>query len=362
MSNEQIGGELIGQGSFGCVFNPSIKCPGEKQSKMDVVSKVFFNKDGKKELGNEFQINKMIKAIRGHDEWAKIWFKRCKPPVYDKLYKQDPSIKECLEDNHVTIQDFNKIRAMLQGDYGGEDFLHYMFRQFPKSVLKSGPRFKTNFLEVMKTMKPLFLGLKEMYINGVGHNDIKELNIVVDGHSCKFIDFGYACSVRDDKSYRKRSSIELLTNRIYPAYPYEFIYLYSTIDLLEEELDELDVDIYRSLHSRYEQVHKMCFGREVDINLRNLLSRYISGHNTKDTIKPINKYKLLSLLDTYSLGMVFPSVLYKIAKKHRALKQIRKLISMPVIKSFIYLFKNMTEPDYFNRMKPTDAYDKYLEL
>ena len=25
-----IGGALIGKGSFGCVFKPSLKCPGEK--------------------------------------------------------------------------------------------------------------------------------------------------------------------------------------------------------------------------------------------------------------------------------------------------------------------------------------------
>ena len=38
------------------------------------------------------------------------------------------------------------------------------------------------------------------------------------------------------------------------------------------------------------------------------------------------------------------------------------MIHLNKIKSFIDLFKHMTEPDNFNRMKPDNVYDKYLEL
>jgi len=45
---EMVGGSLIGKGSFGCVFKPSLRCPGEKGGQDDIVSKVFFSKDSKK--------------------------------------------------------------------------------------------------------------------------------------------------------------------------------------------------------------------------------------------------------------------------------------------------------------------------
>ena len=61
----QTGGELIGHGSFGCVFNPSIKCPTENKSDKKIVSKVFINKEGKKELNEEYNISLNIKKIRG---------------------------------------------------------------------------------------------------------------------------------------------------------------------------------------------------------------------------------------------------------------------------------------------------------
>ena len=62
--NLQSGGDLIGTGSFGCVFHPALKC--EKQSYVhdDMVSKVFFSDDAKKEAEEEIKIDKMIKAIK----------------------------------------------------------------------------------------------------------------------------------------------------------------------------------------------------------------------------------------------------------------------------------------------------------
>ena len=50
---EQEGGALIGTGSFGWVFNPSLKCPGENENRDDTVSKLFFSSDSTKEL-NDF--------------------------------------------------------------------------------------------------------------------------------------------------------------------------------------------------------------------------------------------------------------------------------------------------------------------
>ena len=93
----QEGGELIGMGSFGCVFNPSLKCKGDKESKKDVVSKVFFSKDGKKELNDEYKLTSIIKSIPGYEEWAEVWYKKCQPITYDELYKEEPEIEDCLE-------------------------------------------------------------------------------------------------------------------------------------------------------------------------------------------------------------------------------------------------------------------------
>ena len=61
--NEQIGGAIIGKGSFGCVFKPSLLCPGEKENSDSIVSKIFFGKDSKKEAIEEMEIDSKINKI-----------------------------------------------------------------------------------------------------------------------------------------------------------------------------------------------------------------------------------------------------------------------------------------------------------
>ena len=60
--------------------------------------------------------------------------------------------------------------------------------------------------------------------------------------------------------------------------------------------------------------------------------------------------------------MLLPSILCKLAKKHSKMSKLRVLLRDEPMNSFMSLFKHMTEPDYFNRIYPQDAYNKYLEL
>ena len=207
-------------------------------------------------------------------------------------------------------------------------------------------------------MKPLFKGLKKLYNKGIGHNDISNKNIVIDNGKCKFIDFGFSSRYDQLKFYKKRSSLEFISGRIYPPYPYEFIYLFATRDILKEnDKEDIEYDIYRSLHDRYKLVHETFFNRNTKQYLVNTIDRFINKENKKRYIKDI-----ISLLDTYSLGILLPSILCSKAKKYGMISSLKKYITDNKIKSFIYLFKHMSEPDYFNRINPNDAYDKYVEL
>ena len=357
---EMIGGALIGKGSFGCVFKPSLTCPGEKVNKEDIVSKVFFSEGSKKEAQDEMKIDAIIDRIKGNENWAHIWYKNCQPSKYEKLYKEDPEIEDCLYENDVSEYEFNKYRRMLQGTYAGVSLLDTMIKDFGSSIFSDNSKFTSNFLKIMKLMKPLFIGLKEMYHKGVSHNDIKDENIMIDGGGCKYIDFGLACEFKDRKFYEKRSKSEFIYDRIYPSYPYEYIYLYATKEILEEEKDDKKRKIYRSLHDRYVTVHETVFSRKTRDNLLHLIDRFIKGG--KSIRQGIEGKNITSLIDTYSLGMLLPCILCKIAKKHGKMKQLKHLLHLTKIKSFIDLFKHMTEPDNFNRMKPDSCLQKYNEL
>ena len=114
--NSQSGGDLIGTGSFGCVFHPALKCENQRSIHDDMVSKVFFSDDAKKEAEEEIKIDKMIKSIKGYENWAHIWTTNCLPKKYNKLIKEEQEIDECLNENGLTASEFDKNRRMLQGN------------------------------------------------------------------------------------------------------------------------------------------------------------------------------------------------------------------------------------------------------
>lgn len=357
----QKGGELIGMGSFGCVFNPSLKCPGDKVNQDDVVSKVFFNKDGRKELNQEYKLTTLIRNIPGSENWSEVWYKKCKPDNYDKLYNQDSEIEDCLEENNIDPYEFNKIRMMLQGRYGGETFTDYCRKKFTKKVFSSKKDFTKQFLDIVKKMKPLFIGLQAMYKKGIGHNDIKNDNIVIDEGGCRYIDFGFSSKYTDKKFYKKRGSLEFLTDRIYPPYPYEFIFLYATPEILEEnDKYDLQYGLHRSLHDRYLLVHEDFFNRKVKYYLPSLVDKFIKEGSAIQ--KGVKGNRILSLLDTYSLGMLLPFTLSSLAKNYGKIKAFKRYISSNPIHLIKDLFYHMTEPDAEERMNPNDVYDKYLEI
>jgi len=193
--------------------------------------------------------------------------------------------------------------------------------------------------------------------NKISHNDIKDLNIMVDNDGCKYIDFGLAAKHSNQRFFKQRSMSEFVCDRIYPSYPYEFIYLYATGDLLNDEKSDKEYDIYRDLHERYQLVHETIFKRVgLKEYLLGLIDRALEGNLIKE------KKNIISLIDTYSVGILIPAMLARLAKSHNKLSQLKKLLMEKEIKPFMELFKDMSEPNNYDRLNPIDAYQRYLEL
>ena len=356
-NNLKSGGDLIGTGSFGCVFHPALKC--EKQSSVpdDMVSKVFFSDHAKKESEEEIKIDNFIKAIKGYKKWAHIWTTNCLPKKYNKLIKEDHEIAECLNENGLTVSEFDKNRRMLQGSYAGKSFGEVFSHHFKPGTYSNKKLFIKNFLNIMKLMKPLLIGLVEMNKKNISHNDIKVDNIMVDDEGCKYIDFGLAAKYSNQRFFKQRSMSEFVCDRIYHPYPYEFIYLYATEDLLLDEKSDTEYDIYRYLHERYQMVHETIFKRVcLKEYLFGLIDRALEGKLTKE------KNNIISLIDTYSVGILIPAMLARLAKSHNKLSQLKKLLMEKEIKPFMELFKDMSDPNNYDRLNPIDAYQRYLEL
>lgn len=359
-----IGGNLIGRGSFGCVFKPELQCKGSNKTISDNnVSKIFFGKDSLKEAKEELKVDSIIQKIPNYDDWCHIWTNTCKPQSYGKILKNDKSVKECIRKAKIKEKDFDKQSHMLQGTYAGIVLSQSLKREFTKEVFKDKNKFKKEFLKVMVRMKSLFLGLKELHKHKICHLDISKNNITFDGEAYKFIDFGMSCKFSEKNKFMNRSKAEFAWDRVYPPYPYEFFYLHAPLDLLKEERDDKKHHIYRTGHDSYELIQDVAFRRKhTQSYLVHLCEKFMNDikiHSGKEGAL------ICSLLDIYSLGYLIPKTLIELApytKDSELKKKMHDLFEIPEVHQFMHLFKQMTQPDAINRITPEKAYDKYIEL
>ena len=88
---------------------------------------------------------------------------------------------------------------------------------------------------------------------------------------CNYIDFGMAAKHSEYNFFKTRSMSEFLSDRIYIIYPYEFIYMYTTDAVLQEELDDLKYDIFRSSHNNYKLIHETFFKRKSSLTINEII-------------------------------------------------------------------------------------------
>ena len=174
MKTVKKGGDLLGKGAYGCVFNIEFPCRNKRKTKKKrgrkYISKVFFHKSAITEAKDEYATNVEIKKIKGYRRWCVLWDRLCKPSSYREIYTKDPKIKECLDKTNLSIEAFNARSAMLVGEYGG----YTMEKVFDKKMknIKTKDDFISFFLRTMKRMLPLFEGIKSLKSNNITHSDI----------------------------------------------------------------------------------------------------------------------------------------------------------------------------------------------
>ena len=80
----------------------------------------------------------------------------------------------------------------------------------------------------------------------------------------------------------------------------------------------------------------------------------------QDIVK--HKQSIFSMMDTYSLGMLIPIVLYQLFSYYTLFPKLKQMISLDKVQPFIELFKQMTEPNHSLRLHPRQVRERYEEL
>jgi len=178
----QSGGRLLGQGVYGCTFEPAPRCAGGKVFKtigdLPAVGKIT-SEDSAAELA----IGKAIMALPLASSYFALPSAGCTP----SLPVNDPDVKDC---RVITESGEGTKFSMLLMPTAGEQLIKYA----------------ANMSRLAENYKRIFTHLLEGAViyqdAGYVHNDIHMGNVLVDDKGvARYIDFGLAFRVSDVKAW-----------------------------------------------------------------------------------------------------------------------------------------------------------------
>ena len=166
------GGELLGQGTYGCVFYPALPC-NQNKKRPNGVGKIM---DLGYSVDDEVEMMNKIALLDPQEKFTIHLTEKCDVNISDIEPTDDPT-KKC----KVLTGTKNKMVEQLVYKKKGKDLSHYIDRH----------DFDIYENDILKGFVNLANGLVELQKNKVCHRDIKPANILLtDDGTLVFIDFG----------------------------------------------------------------------------------------------------------------------------------------------------------------------------
>lgn len=229
--NKQKGGIKLGQGSFGCVISPAIKCKNTGNPPIDSVSKIIYkNPNAPEKYDRELKILKKIKEIdqkqmyligildeceldineilnRKMNDTKIVRFKNNERTQWDLLEKESEILSvDDIRQSYCLIDPLMQPRNQIQVNGGNQlDHLLEYHKSRPFSIIR---------YYYINVVKDILKGIKKMHMGRIAHRDIKQNNMVCNIINIKrknkkddnypvvrHIDFGLAEMVDPDKFY-----------------------------------------------------------------------------------------------------------------------------------------------------------------
>lgn len=186
--------EKVGEGTYGCVFKPSLKCKENISSYENKVSKVMVNR----EATNELKEYKSISTIKGLEKYAITQPILCKPVIDDNFIS---SVGQCINPLIKNVYKNKSHHSMLIYEDGGINITNFVLNIFKKVQVKDQHYFLTSLITLID-------GLLFFKAKNIVHRDIKADNIVynINNGKIKYIDFGLMIKKTTAISLSKKSS------------------------------------------------------------------------------------------------------------------------------------------------------------
>jgi len=342
---------VIGEGTYGCIHKPSLKCNNSDINYENKVSKILENNEADaemKEFGDVLNFDKTNEFFLGVPH-------RCSPA---KTPENIESIEKCKNGKNL-VEQLQQYSLLVMED-GGMDLEKY------GKILKSREPTEEN-REKMELFwmeaHRILMGLRAFLNNGLVHHDLKPQNIVYNEkiNRLNFIDFG----LMDTKS-------NLIKSTLKNEYPFSIFHWYFPPELrfLEKELFEQisekseeekieyfdDLPRYKSFQIMLIYFYKYAFGSEnPDNHSREFFLNGIQK-TIVDYIKP-SKFrtfleKSVNTIDIYGTGISFLYIL----------NQSEHLMESNIVILLRNLFFEMVNTDLFLRIDINDLIEKYERI
>ena len=195
----------IGEGTYGCVHKPSLKCKNKRISYKGKISKILHFSEAFKEM-NEYSKIRSIDAKKQFYQGDPI---EC-DPVDNEETRQE--IDKC---SVVSSKDSADYKLLIMND-GGVDLSIY-----DASATKTRENINAFWIEVRRVIE----GVSVLVKNKTVHHDLKPQNIVYfeDNHRINFIDFGLMTTMDKIKYECNNSTYGFAI--LHATFPFEMSFL-----------------------------------------------------------------------------------------------------------------------------------------
>jgi|UniRef100_A0A6C0DYA9 serine/threonine protein kinase len=351
--------EVIGEGSFGCVHKPSLKCQDKKMSYKNKVSKLLLSKDAKKEL-REYAIISSVDKNRDFYLGA---------PTTCKLNATKDALRAINKCKNLTRKHFknNVTKAKLKNmsilvmNYGGVNL-----KSFAVSLEKLGrnPSNMNGVNAFWVESHRLFRGILTFQKYGILHHDIKPQNIVYSKvkNRMNYIDFGHMRNMQKEIQLTRESG-NWIYNYAFWNYPLEIQFLNrkdyiaftkKTANKRKEYFEYFIEDLNKYKISKLSNafdyfMEYICYNtskKKVD----EIVKRYLDDFYSMLEKMSLEEYDIflkrsIETIDVYGLGMSLQYVL--MCCKH--------LMNPTIVKEMEECFFKMTSANLFVRYNSTES-------
>lgn len=305
----QRGGKIIGQGLYGCIFDPPLICRGEKKPRGGWRKGKLGKLTEVDDIGNEIMAAELF---RGRPEAKKYFIL----PELDTLCQQGPDGQAAVVVAEQTEKNFKQCNALQKDGIG--NMLHYQMDYGGKTLQD-----KLEDIQVAAKDFPYFKFMGELLeigaylaLNGLIHNDLHSANILVNkDYRPRLIDFGrayYSRSITEETQDQLRAEYMPSLGQIAPEC--------TTQDGLES-----DVPLATIIQDLINQKPGLLYAERLFGQSRQRqMVEYQAFRNTSKTLKAGDYVSFLQLywpmVDAWAIGHALASTLYKLSLSNQFMK------------------------------------------